>query len=219
MQSPMRLRYCSAISIFCLVSNPAIQTIDEQKTLATLATDLCLNHDGDHRATWQRATESGYSESPEPEIRSLSLVGNFATHLRGFQRRTRGGMERVLTSSLWIRGPDDGTSYFRICWVSSTSANLRDVTRQLRQELGGNYFRAEKTLVYAWIPRPDGTNEFVPRRIFMRRNLTLAREQGMRQVMVRQYGEGVFVSYLSPRDEATYRYFDWSGPPPVSRPE
>lgn len=188
--------------------------------ITDLAERLCIRADGDHRFTWQRAQEVGFVPiNPADFGGRLGAVGVEDDSLRGFTRTTNGVEFRVITAATWISSLDQGQTFYRWCSVSSSSGSRDRTVGELTRVLGVRSFRSDKVRLFAWIPRPDGTMEPVGRTTYMRSQKVLAREQGMRQVLVRSTGEGVSIGYGSPRDEATYRNFDWSGPDPVPRPE
>lgn len=187
--------------------------------LAELADRYCIEPDGDHRLTWHRAEQDGFAWITPDDAPNLRLPSALGTNLRGLKKTVDGVEIQVLTSAFsWI-APDDGQSFFRQCWVSASVSDVNSVRRDVRAILGVHDFKSLEVVIFAWIPTADGGRTSVSRRDYRRRHLTLAREQGMRQVLVRQYENGVFVSYTSPRDEATYRDFDWAGPEPVAAPE
>lgn len=187
--------------------------------LAVLANRYCIRPDGDHRATWQFITDDGFTPLTAEDFPNLRLPGSFERHIRAF-RRFDGPLEiRVITAASRIRAPDQGISFYRWCWVSSSIAEVRQVESDIRELVGVRSFRVEgATRLFAWIPRPDGSNEAVSRRVFMREGWVLAREQGLRQLTLTSRDGGVFLGYASPRTEETWEGFDWSGPEPVPRP-
>jgi len=186
------------------------------ESLADLAYRYCIEPDGDHRLTWHRAEQDGFTWMTPDDIPRLYLPGTFTPNLRGLQKTSGGVTIRVLTSAFRWRAPDDGQTFFRQCWFSASTGDLNQTREDLGALLDLRSFRSREVVVFAWIPRPDGTSSFVSRRDYLRHVLTLSREQGMRQIMLRQYEGSVFVGYSSPRDEATYRDFDWAGPEPVA---
>ncbi len=187
--------------------------------VADLAERLCIRADGDHRFTWQRAEEDGFVP-----IDPADFGGRFRAYgvedasLRGFTRTTDGIEFRIITAATWISSEDQGQTFYRWCWASSSLGSRDRAVSELTPTLGVRSFRSEKVRVFAWIPRPDGTMEAVRKPTYMRYQKVLAREQGMRQVLVRNINDGVSIGYGSPRDEATYREFDWGGPEPVPAP-
>ncbi|WP_156320370.1 hypothetical protein [Brevundimonas sp. AAP58] len=186
--------------------------------MAVLADRYCIGPDGDHRATWQYATEDGFSPLNPDEFVGLRLPG-FTSRLRAFRKLEADRELRVLTSAGYIGGAGQGRTYYRYCWVSSTQEDVQNVDRDLEALTGTASFRVEgRTRLFAWIPRPGGEVERVSRRLYMLSGWVLAREQGLRQVTIRPYDAGVFVGYASPRTEETYEGADWSGPEPVPRP-
>lgn len=187
--------------------------------LVDMAVRYCIDPDGDHRLTWALAERDGFSVISADEVSGLRLRGSVASALRGFRKIEDGKQIQILTSSSFLRAPDQGTTYYRWCWVSSSSDRFDGVNRGLAEFLRVPSFRVEKVRLFAWIPRPGGTTDVVSRRQYLEHGNPLAREQGMRQVTTRQLGDGVSVGYASPRDEATYRDFDWAGPEPVPAPE
>jgi hypothetical protein len=189
------------------------------ESLADLADRYCIEPDGDHRLTWHRAEQDGFRWMTPDDIPRLYLRGSFGPHLRGLQRTSDGTTIRILTSAFHWTSPGDGETFFRQCWLSTTDDEFRQTQQDLTGLLDFRPFRSKEVVIFAWIPRPDGTREPVSRRDFARQHLTLSREQGMRRIFLRQYDGGVFVGYSSPRDEATYRDFDWAGPEPVAAPE
>jgi hypothetical protein len=189
------------------------------ESLADLADRYCIDPDGDHRLTWHRAEQDGFRWMTPEDIPRLHLPGTFAPNLRGLQRTSQGTTIRILTSAFRWTAPDDGRTFFRQCWISASTGNLDETRKDLGVLLNVRSFRSREVVVFAWIPRPNGAPTSVSRRDYLRRVLTLSREQGMRQIMLRQYEGSVFVGYSSPRDEATYRDFDWAGPEPMAAPE
>lgn len=187
--------------------------------LVELADRYCIRPDGDHRATWQYLAEDGFTPLTAQDFPNLHLPGSFERHIRAF-RKFEGSRElRVITAANRMRGGDQGITYFRWCWVSSSLDDVRRVDADIRDLVGVRSFRVEgPTRLFAWIPRPDGSIEAVSRRIFMREGWVLAREQGLRQLTLTSHEGGVFLGYASPRTEETWEGFDWSGPEPVPRP-
>lgn len=193
---------------------------EETENLVDLAERLCVSADGDHRLTWHRAGAEGFVPIDPADFGGrLTAIGVEDASLRGFTRTTDSVEYRVLTAATWIQAPDQGQTFYRWCWVSASPTRLDPVVQSLQAHFEDRGFRSERVRLFAWIPRPEGVVERISRRAYMRSHNLLAREQGMRQVMVRQIGDGVSVGYASPRDEATYREFDWVGPEPVSAPE
>lgn len=192
---------------------------DAPQSLAAMAEQYCVGPDGDHRLTWSRIRDDGFRPIPSDSVEGLNLRGSVASALRGFERIEDGRQYRVLTSSGLMFMPDQGTTYYRWCWVSSSRADRGRVDAELQALLSTRGFRVGPVRMFAWIPRPDGSLEPVSRRVYMRQGNELARTQGLRQLTTRQYEDGVFIGYASPRDEATYRGFDWRGPDPVPRPD
>ncbi|KPF78752.1 hypothetical protein IP78_10460 [Brevundimonas sp. AAP58] len=187
--------------------------------LVGLADRYCIGPDGDHRATWQYIAEDGFTPLTAEDFPNLHLPGSFERHIRAF-RKFEGSRElRVITAANRMRAPGQGITYLRWCWVSSSVDDVRRVDGDMRELVGVRSFRVEgPTRLFAWIPRPDGSNEAISRRVFMREGWTLAREQGLRQLTLTSHEGGVFVGYASPRTEETWEGFDWSGPEPVPRP-
>lgn len=183
-----------------------------------MADRYCIAPDGDHRMTWHLADRDGFSPLSPDQFSKARTPGVINTTLRGFGKNLENREIRVLTAASWIRSGDQGLSHYRWCWVSSSDEDIGDVDHQMRRLIGSRGFRAAQSRVFAWIPRPDGSLEPVSRRVFMRSGWALAREQGLRHITTRRFGNGVFIGYASPRDEATYRDFDWSGPEPVPAP-
>lgn len=192
---------------------------ESRSVVAELAERLCIRADGDHRLTWQRAQEVGFVPIDPTDFGGrLRAVGVEDDSLRGFTRTTNGVEFRIITAATWISSEDQGQTFYRWCWASSSSGSRDRAVRELTPILGVRSFRSENVRLFAWIPRPDGTMESVRKTTYMRSQKVLAREQGMRQVLVRHIGDGVSIGYGSPRDEATYRGFDWAGPVPVPAP-
>ncbi|MDP3404932.1 MAG: hypothetical protein Q8S03_09590 [Brevundimonas sp.] len=215
---PRHVRSC-LIALILLAGGGGAVAQTSDGSLADRVDRYCIRPDGDHRMTWQRAEEDGYVALAPGDVPDLRLISTFAPALRGF-RRVEGDREfRILTSSGRIMSPDQGVSYFRWCWVSASEDDRGRVDRDLAALLGQRGFRVERVRMFAWLPRPDGGSEAVSRRVFLRSGWQMAREQGLRQVTTRQSGRGVFVGYGSPRDEATYRDFDWAGPEPLQSPD
>lgn len=188
-------------------------------TLSELADRYCIGPDGDHRLTWHLAEQDGFVWLTADQFPNLRLLSGAGNNLRGLEKTIDGVQIRVLTSAYAMTVPDDGKSYFRQCWVTASPYDAGDAERGLNALLGVRRFRADNTLVYAWIPQVDGSRRSVSRRIYMRRNMTLSNEQGLRQATLKSYQGGTFIGYRSPRDRETYRLFDWAGPEPVSAPE
>lgn len=184
-----------------------------------MAEHYCVGPDGDHRLTWARLEADGLQPIAPEAVEDLHLRGSVAIGLRGFEKTEEGREYRVLTSSGRISSGDQGTTYYRWCWVASSLEDRRRVDAEFQREFATRGFRVGPVRMFAWIPRPDGSLEPVPRRVYMRQGHELARTQGLRQLTTRQYEDGVFIGYASPRDEATYRGFDWRGPDPVPRPD
>ena len=189
--------------------------VDDPESLTSRAERYCIDPDGDHRLTWHRAEQDGFTLLSNAEYARLRLPGTGG--LRAFSKTEHGIEYRILTAAHSETGPS-GIAYFRRCWVSSSQYSIDDANRELRDLLGFRHFRAKNTFVYAWIPQTDGTLRPVSRRIYMRSSLRMAAEQGLRQVSAKQYEDQVFISYASPRDRAIYRDFDWAGPEPVVDP-
>lgn len=210
----------------CLVLSLGVSPVragvvtQDTESLVDLAERLCVSADGDHRLTWHRAGTEGFVPIDPADFGGrLTAVGVEDASLRGFTRTTDSVEYRVLTAATWIQAPDQGQTFYRWCWVWASPTRLDPVVQDLQTVFSDRGFRSEKVRLFAWIPRPEGAVERVSRRTYMRWHNTLAREQGMRQVMVTQIGDGVSIGYASPRDEATYRGFDWAGPEPVPAPE
>jgi len=185
--------------------------------VAELLERYCLAWDGDHRATWQRLEEDGF-ERIERDRPGESLFGVLDATLRIYARDGSDDGAGVMTGANWIRSPGQGRAHYRMCWVSAPG-DPEAADRRLRNVLGIDSFRVVRgTRLFAWIPRPGDVNEPVSRREYFRSGQRLAREQGLRQVTIRDHEGQVFLGYASPRDEATYLGFDWSGPEPVPRP-
>lgn len=218
----MIVQRLSLVLSLCLAGTSgtsSASTWQSSASLAELALRYCIDPDGDHRLTWALAERDGFSVISEAEVSGLRLRGSVASALRGFRKVEDGKQTQVLTSSSFLRAPDQGTTYYRWCWVSSSSNGFDGVNRDLTEFLRVPSFRVDKVRLFAWIPRPDGTSELVSRRRYLDQGNPLARDQGMRQVTIRRLGDGVSIGYASPRDEATYREFDWAGPEPVPAPE
>ncbi len=201
-------------------NQPTELTFDQdQRTLPEIANRYCIAPDGDHRLTWQLAEEDGFSWLNHTHFPNLRIRTTPNVNLRGLEKSIDGITYRVLTTAYSHTSRDDGHSFFRQCWVSASAYDINDAEQELNNMLGVRRFRSQRTLIYAWIPQIDGSRRTVIRRVYMRKNLTLAREQGLRQVTLARYGTASFIGYRSPRDEATYRLFDWAGPEPVASPE
>lgn len=195
------------------------QRIDDDEIILSQAADrYCIRPDGDHRLTWHLAEEDGFSWLTPASFPRLRIHTSADANLRGLEKTINGVNIRVLTSAFSQTHPGDGHTYFRQCWVSASNYNQQDAERELNDLLGIRRFRSRNVLIYAWIPQADGSQRAINRRIYMRRNLTLAREQGLRQVTLKQYGAATFIAYRSPRTRETYRLFDWAGPEPVAAP-
>jgi hypothetical protein len=209
----------TAIALLSLGAGSANSTsFQEIDHFADLADRYCIEPDGDHRLTWHRAEQDGFIRMTPADIPRLYLPGSFAPNLRGLQRTSNGTTIRILTSAFRWSSPGDGESFFRQCWVSTTDDAFRRTQQDLTRLLDLRPFRSREVVIFAWIPQPDGGKTPVSRRDYHRQHLTLSRERGLRQVFLRQYDAGVFLGYSSPRDEATYRDFDWAGPEPVAPP-
>ena len=189
------------------------------ESLADLAWRFCIEPDGDHRLTWHRAEQDGFRWMTPDDVPNLYLPGTFGPDLRGLEKTSDGTTIRILTSAFRWTSPGDGRTFFRQCWLSASAADLGRTRADLGALLDVRPFRSKEVIVFAWIPLPDGTSSSVPRRDYLRNVLTLSRDHGMRQIMLRQYDASVFIGYSSPRDEATYREFDWAGPEPIDAPE
>ena len=195
--------------------------VQEAPTTGDEATELleryCLAWDGDHRATWQRLEEDGF-ERIERDRPGESLFGVLDATLRIYAPNGADHDTRVMTGATWITSPDQGRAHYRMCWVSAPG-DAEAADRRLRNTLNIASFRVVRgTRLFAWIPRPGDVNEPVSRREYFRSGQRLAREQGLRMVTIRDHEGQVFLGYASPRDEATYLGFDWSGPEPMPRP-
>ena len=186
-------------------------------SLVEMANHYCVGPDGDHRLTWARIEADGFQPIAREAVEGLYLRGSLASALRGFEKSEGDHVYRVLTSSGRVFGANQGTTFYRWCWVSSSRDDRRRVDDEFQREFATRGFRVGPVRMFAWIPRPDGSLEPVSRRVYMRQGNELARTQGLRQLTTRQYEDGVFIGYASPRDEATYRGFDWRGPDPVPR--
>ncbi|RYG08925.1 MAG: hypothetical protein EON96_19160 [Caulobacteraceae bacterium] len=191
---------------------------DEGPTLVERVDRYCIGPDGDHRLTWSLAEEDGFTVLAGPEFQNRQTPGVHRGSIRVFTKGEGVEQVRITTAATFLQSPEQGTTYFRWCWVSANDS-LDRTTAALRALLKTPAFRVEKVRIFAWIPRPDGVIEPVRRPAFMREGYTLAREQGLRHVTLKRDGDTVFVGYGSPRDEATYRDFDWAGPEPVAAPE
>ena len=211
-------RLLVAVLSLTILPKASVASAAQDVDLANLIDRYCIVPDGDHRQTWVRATDDGFSVLPPEDFEGLDARGVHDDTLRGFTRTIGPTEYRVLTASTWLRRPDQGTSYFRLCWVSSSLENASDVDSKLAAMASNGGFRIGKVRVFAWIPLPDGASEPVTRRTFMRSSNELARDQGMRQIISRRFERGMFVGYVSPRSEEDYRGFDWMGPPPIARP-
>lgn len=196
------------------LASPAQEAPEE--TLTDRADRYCIQPDGDHRLTWHLAERDGYALMNNAEYARLRLPGTGG--LRAFSKFEDGVEYRILTAAYVQTGPS-GIAYFRRCWISASAYDVDDADREMRTLLGFRHFRADGTFVFAWLPQTDGTMRPVSRRIYMRSNLKMADEEGLRQVAIKPYQGQVFISYASPRDEATYRDFDWAGPEPVVTPD
>ena len=188
-------------------------------SLAEMAHRYCVGPDGDHRMTWMRAEQDGFVSLGPEDVPRSGIPGIQDDVLRGLRRQTGGTEFRVLTAANRVIANDQGTTFFRRCWVSSSRDDRRRVDAEFQRVFATRGFRVGPVRMFAWIPRPDGSLEPVSRRVYMRQGNELARTQGLRQLTTRQYEDGVFIGYASPRDEATYRGFDWRGPDPVPRPQ
>lgn len=188
-------------------------------SLAEMADRYCVGPDGDHRMTWMLAEQDGFVSLGPEDVPQSGIPGIQNDVLRGLRLRIEGTEFRLLTAANRVVAADQGTTYFRRCWVSSSRADRRRVDAEFQREFATRGFRVGPVRMFAWIPRPDGSLEPVSRRVYMRQGNELARTQGLRQLTTRQYEDGVFIGYASPRDEATYRGFDWRGPDPVPRPD
>lgn len=186
---------------------------------ATLFNRYCIGPDGDHRATWQYVEDDGFVPLTPDDIPDPIRRGTFVLTLRGFKKTIGPNEVRVITGANRTRIPDQGATYFRWCWLSSTASDAAEANRQMREILGQRGFRSERVRVYAWIPRPDEVLEPISRRRYFEESNIIARTQGLRQVFVRENDGVVFMAYASPRTEETYQYFDWSGPEPVPAPQ
>lgn len=197
-----------------LTASQASSTADAEAT--ELLERYCLAWDGDHRATWQRLEEDGF-EPRERDRPGESLLGVVDASLRLYAGGDDGHGAKVMTGATWVTVPDQGRTHYRMCWVSAPG-DPEVADRRLRDTLGIDSFRVVRgTRLFAWIPRPGDVNEPVSRREYFRSGQRLAREQGLRMVTIRDHEGQVFLGYASPRDEATYLGFDWSGPEPVPR--
>lgn len=210
------MSFIALIVSVALLYAPDAET--EVERLIDSADRYCIQPDGDHRMTWHLAERDGFAPLSPDTFGGARTPGIIGSTLRGFSKIVDGREVRVLTAASWLRAPEQGLTYFRWCWVSSSHDDIATVDGQLRRHLGWRGFRVERSRVFAWIPRPDGELEPVSRRIFMGEGVALAREQGLRQLLTRRSGDAVFIGYASPRDEATYRDFDWAGPDPVPAP-
>lgn len=195
------------------------QEAEEPLDLVALAERYCVVPDGDHRLTWTLAERDGFSWLSEDNFPGLRLPSAIGENLRGLSNLVDGREVRVLTSAFSWVAPGDGQTYFRQCWVSASDYDLGRARLDLRSALGVPGFTSKQVHIYAWVPRADGSNRVVSRRDYRRRHLTMAREEGLRQVSLRQHGRAVFIGYTSPRDRATYEQFDWAGPEPVPAPQ
>lgn len=217
------LKLAASICVFGAVvvvgsSEPAMT--ERSLSLAEMADRYCIRPDGDHRMTWTLAEQDSFTFLQPEEFSGLRALGIHDDTLRGLRRVDDDGREvKVLTAASWLTRPDQGKTFFRWCWVSSSDDRIDAVHRQLRGRFKDRGFRLERVRMYAWIPRPDGMAERVSRRDFIREGNILARDQGMRQVIARARLGSVFIGFASPRDEATYRDVDWSGPDAVPRPQ
>lgn len=208
-----------ALFLIGLSSTGTHKSVEEiPYSLTELAERYCIAPDGDHRVTWASIQRDGFVQIPSEEYEGLRLPGSVASAIRAFRRNADGREFRVLTSSSWLQAPDQGKTYYRWCWVSSSDERLDRVVSAFQRKLGDRGFRSQRVRLFAWIPRPDNADEPVSRRRYMREHNVLARELGMRQVLISPIGDGVSIGYASPRDEATYRQFDWGGPEPVPVP-
>lgn len=207
-----------AVALALLVLLPRSQ---EAAALQVDATELferyCLAWDGDHRATWQRLEEDGF-EQRKRDRPEESLLGVVDASLRSYAGGDDEHGAKVMTGATWVTIPDQSGTHYRMCWVAAPG-DPEVAGRWLRDTLGVSSFRVVRgTRLFAWIPRPGDVNEPVSRREYFRSGQRLARDQGIRMVTIRDHEGQVFLGYASPRDEATYLGFDWSGPQPVPRP-
>ncbi len=213
----------SSLIVVGILASALIRSVAEFQqpglSLSEMTDRYCIGPDGDHRLTWTLLEQDGFAPLSPDAFETLHLRGTVANGIRAFSKVEGDRELRVLTSSSWLRVPDQGQTFYRWCWVSVSPESMSQAERDMREAMDGRGFRVERVRLFAWIPRPDGLNEAVSRRDYMREGNTLAREQGMRQVTLRAYEGAVFVGYASPRDEATYREFDWAGPEPVPAPE
>jgi len=191
----------------------------DRPTLTELADRYCIGPDGDHRLTWHLAEQDGFTWLTADQFPNLRLISGAGNNLRGLEKNIDGVQIRVLTSALSWSAPDDGQSYFRQCWISASLYDSNHAEREMDALLGVRRFKSKNTWIYAWIPRIDGHRSAINRRTYRRQHLTLAREQGLREVTLQHYQGGTFIGYRSPRDRDTYRLFDWAGPEPVAAPE
>lgn len=64
--------------------------------------------------------------------------------------------------------------------------------------------------MFAWAPRPDGSVRWIGRPEWTRRSHAIAREEGMRAVLVNDYDGMVAVTYMAPNPECPGVADSWS---------
>jgi hypothetical protein len=210
-------------TVLALLGAPVYTRAEQESQslgLAQMVQRYCVGPDGDHRATWTYVEQDGFSLILASDVSGLDrLPGVVNSSIRGFSKRQGDREIRVLTGASWWQIGGQGRTFSRWCWVSSNRADLDRTTAEMSELIGYRGFRSERVRIYAWIPRPGDIRESVSRRRYFREGNVIARTQGMRQVLLRRYEDGVFIAYGSPRDEETYQGFDWSGPEPMPAPQ
>ncbi|MCZ8164020.1 MAG: hypothetical protein O9246_01360, partial [Brevundimonas sp.] len=128
-------------------------------SLAELADYYCIAPDGDHRMTWTRAQQDGFVSLRPEDVPQAGLPSIHDDTLRGYRRVSADGEFRIFTAATWIRSPDQGTTFYRWCWVSSSRDDRRRVDDEFQREFATRGFRVGPVRMFAWIPRPDGSLE------------------------------------------------------------
>lgn len=185
-----------------------IQVQDESqpftaRDLVDSADRYCVAPDGDHTFTWALAAHNGLTKlSPDdfPDLR-LPATGQ----LGGYETRLDGKEFRVLTARNRFRGWGAGLTPFHLCWVSANPMTRGAVERELQRETGFRGFRQEGARVFAWIPQPDGSRREVRLREWQRRGHSIAREEGMRMILVNDYNDMTAITYMTPLESCE----DW----------
>lgn len=171
--------------------------------LVRLTDRYCVGPDGDHELTWALAVRDGLTPLSPDDFADLRLPG--ARQLRGFTETIDGAEVRVLTAVNRLIGMDAGMTSFHLCWVSAQPIDRRPVEAELRRQLGMRGFRQEDARMFAWVPLPDGSIRRIGRPEWSRRSQAIAREEGMRAVMVNDYQGMVAITYMTPTDSCD----DW----------